>query len=273
MIEEVVENAADQTVQDEAIAKALAMKDDAGQPLIGDFLEEMLNRTVGQHRMQATPAMLTALVKHGEEIQRVEREGATLIPPHIQLQILIREILIQLGPEAAGEALLSAVAVRESASMAASLYVWRAREAGRLPAEGSEVGDLIPTQALDELGQRALDLIHRFTADGRLPDAPFYWDIMLAWGQLEGAEVAKAWLMDTADSSAKNLAKVVKGVLGMSVGSGRKRFYSFQGFRSDRDFFDADRMRAAVIRYVDDPSLTEDERDRIVAVREGLDRP
>ncbi len=154
----------------------------------------------------------------------------------------------------------------------ASLYVWRAREAGRLPAEGAEVGEVIPEAALNQLGQRALELIHAGAADGRLRDAPFYWDIVLSWAQLEDSDKARAWLMETAESSPTNLAKVLKGLLGMSIGDDQRRQYSFHGFRSDRDFFDPDRLRKAAERYAEDPGLDDDERARIVAMRDSLRR-
>lgn len=260
----------DPKVQDEVLSAALQRRDEFGRSLVGEYLDELQYRMIGREKIQPGKAMVMALLKQGAEIQQQESGGTAFFPPQIQLQFLVREIMKTWDLSTASETMLEAVEQCDRAAIAASIYIWRAREAGRLPAEGAEVGAIITDETLDRIGAHALALVQAEADDGRLSEAPFYWDVIRTWIHLGDAGAAKEWLMSAAETDPHVLAKVAKGVVAMSAGDHGGRVYFFRGFSADRDFYDVERLRIASDRFANHDGLDEDERALVVALRDGL---
>ena len=268
LVDEAVAAPDDETVQTAALARAIAMVDERKQPLVGDYIDELQYRRVPRDGMPPGKAMLKAFVKQAAFIQSLQERNGGLFPPGTAMHFLLRQILARWDSKTAGKALLEAVGNDTPAEVLATLWVWRAREAGILPAEGAEVGDVIDKVSLKELGRRTLAAI-RATHDSTLVGAPYYWDIMHSWSTLGSAAEAKAWLSATAKAGPHGLAKVSRGILAYSVEGGRKH-YSFRGLGSDRAFYDPKALLVACEAFAAAPGLDEDETARIVALRDGL---
>lgn len=268
LIDDAVAAPDDLAVQTRALAKAIAMVDARGQSLVGDYVDELQYRQVPRGGLPSGRAMVQAFIQKAAFIQAQERSGGTLFPPGVSLHYLLRQILTGWDPKTAGRILLEATGDDTPAEVLATLYVWRAREGGVLPAEGSEVGDVIDKRALKTLGRRALAAIEA-EKDGRLADAPYYWDIMLTWTTLGDASAAKAWLARTAQADAHALARVAKGILARSASDAGRDVWFFRGL-ADRDFYDPEALLAACEKFVAAPGLDPDETARIVALRDGL---
>ncbi len=245
------------------------MVDARGQSLVGDYVDELQYRQVPRGGLPAGRAMLQAFIQKAAFIQADERTGGTLFPPGVSMHYLLRQILTGWDPKTAGRVLLEAAGDATPAEVLATLYVWRARESGVLPAEGSEVGDVIDKRALKTLGRRALTAIQA-EQDGRLADAPYYWDIMLTWTTLGDAAKAKAWLARTVRADAHALARVAKGILARSVSDAGRDVWFFRGLNTDREFYDPAALHAACERFAAALGLDADETARIVALRDGL---
>lgn len=259
----------DQAVQDAAIADAMALKDEAGRSLVGDYLENLQFRLLGRHAIRPSPAMLRALVPQSDFIQRQDRDAKTFLPPYSQYHLLIRDMLKAWPKEEASAALVEAIDACGSAAAAAGLFVWRAREAGRLPDEGMETGPFITDDALDHIGVRTLALIHAEAESGRLAHAPVYWEIGSAWSHLENADVAREWLMSQAETDPTSLSKIAWGMLATSHGE-KGLEYSFHGVRADHDLYDLDRLLKACERFAGRADLSPLDAARIEALHEGL---
>lgn len=268
VIDEAVAAPDDERVQTAALARAIGMLDERKQSLVGDYIDELQYRQVPRGGMRPGKAMLKAFIKQAAFIQTLQERNGALFSPGMSLHFLLRQILTGWDPENAGNALLEAVGSDTPAEVLATLWVWRAREAGLLPAEGAEVGDIIDKTSLKELGRRTLAAI-KAERNGKLAGAPYYWDILHSWSVLGSASEAKAWLSATARGDPHRLAKVSSGILSYSMGGGR-RHYFFRGLGSDRAFYDPKVLLAACEAFATAPGLDEDETARIVALRDGL---
>lgn len=259
----------DQAVQDEAIAAALAATDESGKSLIGDYLDDLQFRLIGRDAIRPGKAMLRSLVRNADVIARQERTGMMVVPPYPQYQMIIRRMLEGWGPGPASEIVIEAADEIQSAAILSGLFVWRARESGRLPDEGTKVGAVISEAALDHLGARALERIRAEASAGSLAEAPFYWEILQTWGALETPEAARTWLMDQAEQSPQSLAKIATGLLATSQGD-TGLVYSFQGIHSDHEFYDLDCLLAASHSFADRVDLDPVDAMKISVLRDGL---
>jgi hypothetical protein len=268
LVDEAVAAPDDEAVQTAALARAIAMVDERKQSLIGDYIDELQYRQVPRGGMPPGRAMLRAFVKKAAFIQTLQERNGALFSPGMSLHFLLRQILAGWDPKTAGKALLEVVGDDTPAEVLATMWVWRAREAGLLPAEGAEVGDVIDEVSLKELGRRALAAIKE-ERDNSLAGAPYYWDILHCWSTLGSAVEAKAWISATAKSDPHRLAKVSRGILSYSMDGGRRQYF-FRGLGSDRAFYDPKALLAACEAFDTTPGLDEDETARIVALRDGL---
>jgi hypothetical protein len=91
---------------------------------------------------------------------------------------------------------------------------------------------------------------------------------MQSWTTLGVAREAKAWLAGAGSADPHVLAKIARGILARSSDAGRNVWF-FRGI-SDRDFYDTQALLAGCEAHADAPGLDEDEKARIVALRDGL---
>ena len=267
LVDDAVAEPDDDQVQTAVLDRAIAMVDDRGRSLVGDYIDELQYRQALRNGLRPSKAMLKAFVRKAAFIQ-TQGEGAFgLFAPGPSMHLMLREILTGWDVMTAGKALLEAVGDDTPAEVLATFYVWRARESGVLPAEGSEVGDVIDKASLKELGRRTLAAI-KAERDTGLAGAPYYWDIMQSWTTLGVAREAKAWLAGAGSADPHVLAKIARGILARSSDAGRNVWF-FRGI-SDRDFYDTQALLAGCEAHADAPGLDEDEKARIVALRDGL---
>ncbi|WP_415287940.1 P-loop NTPase fold protein [Brevundimonas sp. S1H14] len=262
----------DQEVQNRAIRDALASVDETGASLVGDYLNALQFRLSGQEAFSPELAMLLALVQSADAIHRhdrAERPAMMVVHPHAQYHFLVRRMLEIWGVEEASRAMTQAMMATESAATIAGLFVWRAREAGQLPAEGMRTGPLITSEALDVLGRRALSLIQAEAESGALANAPSYFEITSAWALLEDAVVVREWLMDQAEADPKALAKIASGFLAVSNGE-TGLVYSFHSRPADDGLYDLERLLRASEAYADDTAVAAEDAVKIKVLRDGL---
>lgn len=257
----------DDQVQMSALDRAIDMIDSNGRSLVGDYIDELQFRQALRNGFKPGRAMLNAFVKRAAFVQNQGDGAFALLSPGPSMHLMLRGILAGWNPKTAGRALLDAVGHDTPAEVLATLYVWRARESGVLPPEGSEVGDVIDKASLKELGRRTL-LAIQTERDASLAGAPYYWDIMLSWTILGVASEARAWLARVGQADPHVLAKIAKGILARSSDAGRNVWF-FRGLH-DRDFYDPASLLAACEHHVGAPGLDEDELARIIVLRDGL---
>lgn len=270
LLDDAVAAREDRAFQDQAIAKALALRTEGGQSLIGEYLEELQARMTGRQGVKPTEAILKAIVAQGDFIQRQDAAGIFLGPPTI-MHFFVREMLEAWGVDEAGRILAEACEASDAPAVISSFYTWRARESGVLPDEGMRTGAIISDEGLARIGDHALRTIVAQAEDGRLAQAPYYWDIMIVWQHLGEADVAREWLMTLVEGDPHALAKVARGILTTSNGSEGVE-YGYRGLTYDRPFYDFDRLLAASERFALRPELDADEAKRIAALLDGLQR-
>lgn len=263
----------DLETQRRLLAKALAAKDENGRTLVGSYFGELQYRLIGTPEFMPGKAMLDAVLEKGEQIMAFEHNEAFELSPDAQWGLLIRDILKVVGTArgalAADELMVGAGLAVTSASVAADLYVDRARELDVLPRRGSNAEPLISLSALEQLGARTLELIEGEARDGLLARTPVPWAVLHAWRHL-AADGAREWLAATIATDPKFLVRLALGLLGRSLGE-RKRTYSFHE-RPDAAEYDLAGLLAACEAFAESPVLDEDERARLAVLAEGLRR-
>jgi len=269
LIDQAVASPDDLVLQEQCLREAIDARDDSGQSLVADYMAEVQFRLTGKGQFTPGLALLRALIKFGDEILGEERRGMMVLPPSAQLQFLVRDMLAAWGLPTASKNFVEAIEGCDSAAVAASLWVYRAREAGVLPDEGVEATPRIDLSALERVGKRTLMLIRRQAKTGQLAKAPFFWDIMWAWSKLGGLKAPKAWLARIARQDAHAVATIARGLLAYSMSDAGERVYSFRGV-ADREFYDLQALESASVKFAHDPTLSQDERNRVITLRDGL---
>lgn len=267
LIDEAANAVDDLAVQTAALARAIAMVDEQGRSLVGDYIDELSYRQAPRNGLPPGKAMLTAFVKQAAFIQSLQDRAGAFLAPGPAMHFMLRTLLSAWDPKTAGTALLEALGDDAPAEVLATFWVWRARESAVLPAEGTQVGDIIDKASLKALGRLTLKAILA-ERDTGLAKAPYYWDIMHAWSHLGVAAEAKAWLSAAVKADPKALAKVAAGMLARSVDGGRDQ-WSFRGL-GDFSFYDPLVLLSASEAWAEAPGLEEDETARIVVLRDGL---
>ena len=261
---------------EDAIAETMAhyatRQDASGASLIGALMEELRFRFVGRKAATPTQAMLNALFGQGEMVLSIDRQHLGLdVQPEWQYSMLITALLEPLGPVAAGKATLQAFEIgRASPAAAANFYVDRGRELGVFPIDQPPSRILIDTEGFERLGPPLLAMIEASVSTKTLADAPYYWDIIRAWKHLADPEVARAWLRETVEYSARAFAKVASGFLAYSVGGRGESIFLRQ--RPAEEDFSLEELKVLCDRHIDDLTLSETNQRRIAALRAGLVR-
>jgi hypothetical protein len=209
------------------------------------------------------------LFEFGEQVLSSDWEPAAFaLSPRAQLSFLIGDLLEGWGQVQAGAHLLEAFKKCDSAAFCADVFVDRARELGKIPNQ-SQRTPTVTENDLQALGAEVLAKIERAAADGTLRDAPFYFDITTVWSYLGKAADAKAWLSAGMMESSQFLAKMAMGLVSYSLGR-RERSYTIRE-RPDDQLYDLKVLRDATIKHMESGELSQDERNRIRAVREGVE--
>lgn len=269
VIDEVMTNLGDVGALERTIRVYLGKKDDHGQSLIAGFLDELHARFLGQDPARPTPALLDALFRVGEEVVSLEgQERMFLVPPRSKLWFMIKEMLEQWGPEAAGERLLQAFEASSSVMFRADVYVSCGQTIGVFKSD-SRQAELILRKDFDALGERLLPDILEKAKTGALVDAPYYFDIVETWAHVGNVSDARAWLSQGMADSAEFMSKVGRGLLAHSVGT-RVRSYTMRTAPDPR-FYNLEQIVSFGRRHLANEALSDEQRSVISEMVRGAE--
>ena len=269
VIDQIISMPTDEDAIVRAIEPYITKKDRTGQPLVNQLLEELRFRFEGREGAKPTQAILDAMFRMGEDVFRIDyRADLFTISPRSQVMFFVAELLKAWGPEEAGKHLRAAFEKSNSVAFSADIFIDRARELGLVPAD-SRSSPLIGKDDLDALGAILLPRIEKGAEDGTLANAPFFWDIALAWKYLGDAATAKMWFSAGMDANAEFLAKVTLGFVSYSI-SNRERSYSM-GERPDPDLYDLHAILAACQKHLAGNELNQDQRNRVQVVTNAVE--
>jgi len=252
-----------------AIRTYLDRKNNQGEPMVGEFLDELRLRFMGRSPAEPTQAILDALLRVGDEIvvlDWVEREFE--LPPRVRIWFLIQELLELWGTQAAGQHLLEAFRKSNSTSFRADLYVSCGRAIGVFESDSRHIA-LISEEDFEALGQQLLPAILAEAKEGTLERAPYYFDIIRAWIHLGDSGDARTWISEGLMRSAEFMAKAGQGLLTHTLGR-RVRHYRMQQ-APDPAIYDLEQILAAGRKHLAHSTLDEDARKVISALVIGAE--
>jgi len=237
---------------------------------VTELIREISIRFHVHRDLEPTDALLKALMRTGEAILSIDSLSTLLsLPPRASWANLIADLLKRWGPDWAGQHLFDALATTASPAVWAEVYVDRGRELGVLPDSNSAREQLLSDVDFTEFGTRVLRLIQAAAANGTLEAAPYYYNIITAWKHLDDLEAVRAWIEHGVESSAAFLAKLAKGLLAYTIGSGGRKFYSLSGL-PDPQLYDLAKLGTAAGRYLVSSAYSkEDDADRVKALLAG----
>lgn len=269
-IDKTIANMDDTDVIERAIRACLGKKNDQGEPMVGDFLDELRLRFIGRDPAEPTQAMLDALFRVGDEIVVLDWTGRELaLPPRARIWFLIQELLELWGTEAAGQRLLEAFRKSDSTSFRADVYVSSGRAIGVFESDSRHVA-LVSKEDFKALGEQLLPDILEEARKGTLERAPYYFDIVRAWAHLGNPDEAKAWISQGMMRSPEFMVKVGQGLLTYSVGS-RVRQYHMREV-PDLAIYDLEVILTAGKKHLAHAALDEDARNVISELVRGVEQ-
>ena len=267
MVDEAVGALDDRTSLTALLKDAIGRRDEAGDTLVGELLEEIRSRL--DRGVRPTSALLTALLHLGAEITEAPWSG-DIFGPRIQHHFLISEMLKMWDENERHRNLLAAFRSLPPLASMASLHVDLARAIGVLAAEGVDRHALVTRPQLDELGSITMNRLKEDQSAGRLDEQPVYYDIARLWALYEGPTEPREWLSIVAQSSASRLARVARGLLGYSRSARGREYGMFE--KPDEELYDLDALASACERFGAAEGLSRDEAARIAALATGLRR-
>jgi len=252
--------------QVELIDAAVALRDEGGASLVGEYFQELSHRISALDR-PALVALLQALVDRAVAVMRANNDDGVFGPASAH-HFLIGQVLDHLRPGPAAAALEAIFTESDDVGALAALYTDIARSIGAIPAEGVTLRDYIPRETLPKLGGALLPKIVAANAADTLTELPHYYDVARSWIHLGGGVEARTWLAQEALRNGHTLANLSRGLLGTSTDETGTRFSLYRD--PDADFYDVDAIEEGCKRFADQPDLTENERSRIKALRDGI---
>jgi len=253
-----------------AIRAYLVKTNDQGEPMVGDFLDELRLRFLGRSPIDPTQGILDALFRVGDEIVALDWDGRELeLPPRAKIWFLIEGMLELWGEQAAGAHLLDAFRSTDSTSFRADIYVACGRAIGVFDTDVRH-GTLISDSDFKLLGQLLLPAIRRDAQEGTLEHAPYYYDIVRAWAYLDGPDKARSWMSSGLMRSSEFMAKTGRGLLAHTV-SGRVRKYYMEDAPNSA-IYDLKIIVAAGRKHLADTTMDEDARNVISEMTKGAEK-
>lgn len=249
------------------IARAIALKDEQGNSLVGEYFQELGYRIHGFSPMALTE-LLQALVDQSVPVFEVDGEAGVFGPASAHY-VLIGEVMARLGPEATADVLDDLFATSESVGALSAIYVDLGRALGIIHTEGATRREYLPKDRFDAFGPALLAKIEAAARENVLTDLPHYYEVARAWGHLDGLERPRAWLAQEATRNGHTLAKLSRGLLGASYDGTQKRFGIYRSV--DTDLYDLDALQTGCNTFAKADGLTQTERDRILALQNGLE--
>ena len=254
----------------EIIESYIEKMDRAKTTMVGRLLEELTYRFDVRDGPAPSQSLLDALFDVGEKVMGIDWEGGVFrASPQSVYVGLVSQVLLAWGVESAGPHLEQSFRSAKSASLCASLFIHRARELGKMPGNSGD-RPVITAEFMDNLGRILLPKIEKGASDGTLKSAPRIWAVVLAWKYLGGASQAKAWLNSSLFESADLMSRITEGFVSYSIGSEPRRYEMSE--RLDPDVYDLEAFLDAAVKHLNGNELSEDARNRIAVVAEGVGR-
>lgn len=245
-------------------------RDQQGQPMIGELLDELRYRFQGHDAASPTQELLDALFNVGEPIFRLEWKGDIFeASPRVQIARLVSVMLSAWGSDEAGRHLVAAFEKSQSPAFESDVFVARARELGVIK-PGSQSPPLVSMETFKTLGTKLLSEIEKAAENGMLENAPFFWSIIPAWKYLGGSEKPKAWIQAGINRNARFLAKIADGLVGETA-STSGRGYTMDA-RPDEDLYDLTALLAASQKHLTDPELTREDIEKIRVMVQAIEK-
>lgn len=256
---------------EQIIRSYLGKRNSRGELMIGKLLDELRIQYRASHPAQPTQALLDALFRIGDDVLGIDWDGDMFqLSPRAQIVFLVRNMLEQWGLNDAGKHLITAFQTAKSPAFMSTIFVERGRELGVFRSDSSE-RQAITKDEFDELGSILLAKLNTAERDGTLANAPFFFDIVRAWGHLASNEVARTWLTDGIVSSAQFMAKAARGLVSYSLGTAT-RDYTMRD-QPDPEFFELETLvRAGTAHLAGSEPLSADQRSIIAEVVRGSTR-
>jgi hypothetical protein len=255
----------------EAIIRSyIGNQNSLGESMVAKLLDELCARYHGLYPAQPTQALLDALFRVGEEIIGIDRDGN--MPTwalDAQISLLVQYMLEQWGPQEAGKRLIEAFKKGASPAFLAEIYGERGLELGVFPPVSPKV-PLISRDDFTKLGEILLGKIHDAVADKILKNAPYYYNIIWSWAQLENSTKVKAWLDVGIMDSAEFMAKVSRGLVGPKGGPDGRQY--IMSNTPPSEFYDLQMLVDVGNKHLRSADLTDDQRSRITAIVQGAER-
>lgn len=261
------EAASSQTVlarQLELIDGAIALHDEIGASLVGEYLQELMHR-VDRMPRATLPILLEALVNRTTEVSAKD-EGIGFSGPASSHSAVVAQILTRLGPEESADALEGIFARSDDAGALSAVFVDLARSVGELPSRSMH--RYVPRERLTELGAILGPKIEAARAADELDRLTHYYEVARAWAYLKGVDEPRAWLAEQAVRSAASLAKLARGLLATSNSGNGPSFSLYSGIETD--LYDVTALREGCDAFVGATEVGELDRARIAALCEGL---
>lgn len=125
-------------------------------------------------------------------------------------------------------------------------------------------------ESFGKIGEILLSKLRDAKANGTLSSAAYYFNIVRSWAYLAGPEEPRTWLTQGILENAFFMVKAARGLLTYSVGT-EVREYTMRE-PPDPDLFDPEVLLSAGQKHLDEPTLTEEQRNILTAVVRGVQR-
>ena len=267
LIDFAMSHLSDEKAQVECIIEATAREDEWGNSLVGEYFQDLQYRFYEGSALP-TQALFNALISTEAAIDTIEWKG-DIFSPISNLYGLLSALLKQIGRDRAAATLTASFAKGVPLTTKCSLLIYQARQLGLIPGGGNSREPAISADRFRRLADDLLPEIERQVGAGELADAKAYYDILQMWAFLGHGAKARAWSAELAASSPRHLAKLSLGLLGYSRSQGGRSYSLYD--RPDSDIYDVEALRNAADSFVNATDITDDERQRIAALKLGLE--
>ena len=248
----------------------IGMTNNQGEPMIEKLMNEI--SSIYQSRDPSTPTQefLNFLIKSGDDIIALEgREGMFIISPRTRFSFLIRDILKLWGSDDAGKNLITAFNYSRSPGACSEIFVTRGRELdifGSNPNEQPVIGK----EEFESLCPHLLTIINEAYENNTLHNAPFYFNILRAWGYLDSWEKPKLWIEKGISESTDFLVKVGKGLVSYSVGT-EQRTYNMNELPNP-EIYSLPTLISACEKHLNNPELSTLDRSLIKEIHKSSNK-
>jgi hypothetical protein len=238
-----------------------------GDSMIAKFLEEIRFRYNSRSPELPTQTLLEELIRAGKKIlSQDEQKNLLTLSAHSQLSYLIRDLLFLWGKDTAGSHLLTAFKKIREPTICSDIFVDRGREFGTFASSNLESAVITPND-FSSLGNCLLEMIRNDADNDDLLTAPFYFDILRAWGHLDGWSAPKKWLEEKILPNPERFIKAISSLASYSIGT-PTRNYSMRSM-PDPNLYDLPTLIKWCEKHLQETTFSADEKNLVQIISEG----